>query len=938
MQNKLQMWLVSSLAVLGVSLTGGAAYAGDQPLYQPAPDWVRPAPRPVASKESDSLQAVIMDNQLRIQGPQVWSYGEQAQRVTSADALNRMGSISLRWSPDHGDLIIHGVDIVRDGQTIDVLAGGAKFTVLRREANLESLMLDGQLTATLAVEGLRVGDILDLRYSTTSTDNALQGNAATAAPFMVEPLRVGYGRVRALWPGDAPIKWRLYSTGAATHESSAGKWHEFEFNFPLAKQPDLAPGAPGRYAKPPIVEFSSFADWQSVSKIMAPLYATKGLIEPGSPLAQEVAKIAAASPDPRQRTLLALQMVQDKVRYFLKAMDGGNYVPQAPAQTWANRYGDCKAKTLLLLSILHELGIDAEPALANLHNGDLISVRLPSIASFDHVFVLAHINGETLWLDGTSLGAVREDLDNVPPFYWVLPVTAQGSDLYKVPNKYPTRPMSDMTFSIDLRAGIELPSPVEARMVYHGPMAGNLNTNLSRLDKDGREKMLLSAMGTMPIFEISTVPTFEYDEATATAVISITGIGRQGWVHADQRYSIDPVGASVPPPPDRSRAIWKDIPVYAPPVANYEAKSIMLLPDHGKAFSLEGPLARDWELAGNRRIGYTAKLANGELVTTLKQAQAGGEYTAADIPELRKKVAEIASHGLKLRTVADYPATWLGVERAKREHLFDRTFKIFEEAIAAKPDEARRYLLRASFYSMIFEREKAIADLDKALALQADKQTYRQRAEMYRELGKYDLSIADLKAAAELDPGDNDLVASLARMEIITGQADSGQTRMDAAIDNAGNDAPILLGDKAEMTFIAGNRDEALDLINSAIEKRPANASLLNTRCWLRGIGNVELDAAVKDCSRAMELGDSVAAAALDSRAMVYFRLNRYADAMTDLQAALDANPAQAGSLFMRAIVERKLGQAGKGEQDVAGARLLDPRVDEEYARYGIHW
>ena len=25
-------------------------------------------------------------------------------------------------------------------------------------------------------------------------------------------------------------------------------------------------------------------------------------------------------------------------------------------------------------------------------------------------------------------------------------------------------------------------------------------------------------------------------------------------------------------------------------------------------------------------------------------------------------------------------------------------------------------------------------------------------------------------------------------------------------------------------------------------------------------------------------------------------------------------------------------------EQDLAGARLLDPRVDEEYSRYGIRW
>jgi hypothetical protein len=97
----------------------------------------------------------------------------------------------------------------------------------------------------------------------------------------------------------------------------------------------------------------------------------------------------------------------------------------------------------------------------------------------------------------------------------------------------------------------------------------------------------------------------------------------------------------------------------------------------------------------------------------------------------------------------------------------------------------------------------------------------------------------------------------------------------------------------------------------------------------------VQLDSALLDCTRAIELTeDSVAA--LDSRALVYFRLNRMGEALADVNAALDRNPMQAGSLYLRAAIERKTGKAASADTDAASARLLSPRIDEEYARWKI--
>src|SRR5262249_31151967 len=143
-----------------LAMAAAPAWASETPRYEPAPAWVMPAP-PIKPGDSGLPLFAVLDQQTRIAADgTVWGYHEIGSRAGSADALARMGALTLNWQPFHGDLIVHRVDIVRDGQHIDVLKSGPKFSVIRREQGLEKLEMDGILTATLQVEGLRVGDVL----------------------------------------------------------------------------------------------------------------------------------------------------------------------------------------------------------------------------------------------------------------------------------------------------------------------------------------------------------------------------------------------------------------------------------------------------------------------------------------------------------------------------------------------------------------------------------------------------------------------------------------------------------------------------------------------------------------------------------------------------------------------------------------------------------
>jgi hypothetical protein len=58
----------------------------------------------------------------------------------------------------------------------------------------------------------------------------------------------------------------------------------------------------------------------------------------------------------------------------------------------------------MLLALMNELGIKAEPALVSLTRGDDLNDRLPGLAVFDHVFVHTVIGRRDFWLDGTRSG------------------------------------------------------------------------------------------------------------------------------------------------------------------------------------------------------------------------------------------------------------------------------------------------------------------------------------------------------------------------------------------------------------------------------------------------------------------------------------------------------------------------------------------------------
>ena len=927
-------WGRWALATTMLVAPANVALAGEQPLYQPAPEWITPAR--LGDSQATAGGLAILDLQQRIDGATVWNYADTAMKLNTPEELAQYSNVTVAWAPDKGDLIIHQLVIVRDGTEIDALAGGQKFTVLRREQSLEQRELTGILSATLPVEGLRAGDILRLRMSTTVRDDALGGRAQATMPLITEPARVGQAGYKLSWRSGEATQWKVLAKGADPKARRAGDFMELPIALPLPKPGEIPEDAPVRYQRLPIIEASTFADWADVSKVMAPLYATDAAIAEGTPLAGEVATIMKTTDDPVKRAAMALQLVQDKVRYLAVGMDGGNYVPQTPAKTWEVRYGDCKAKTLLLLSMLRAMKIDAEPVMAHASLGDAILTRVPSALAFNHVLVRATIGGESLWLDGTMLGTRFGDIRDTPALGYVLPVRSAGAEPEKIALRAPARPVIDLQVDADESTSVDLPSVINLDMVVRGQFANLLTLAGSQLGpkeaRDLHERFLQHYVGEAQYDTLVATP----DANDGSVTIKARGVFASGWHREELRTErwMSRVPDMIAFEPDRARGAWADIPVAtaAPDKARYRLR--IKLPDGGRGYTIDGEAPLTQRFAGFD-VDRSATLANGLLTVDETLVTTGIEIAAADVAAERDKVATILARTPRLVAPDTATRRWGLAQAASRTQL-DAINAIYKKK-AAEADEENVTALTssASFQQGIGDYKAAAATLSRQIALLPSADAYLERAASRREMGDVAGALADAEDARKLDPSSVAAISTIANLTAERGDVPAATKLYDDRIALGGKTRDDYRLMKAAMVGEFGDAKVALDDLDALIATKPGNPAMLNQRCWIKATRNVQLDSALKDCTSAMELSDSTAAI-LDSRALVWMRMGRDEDALRDLDAALLQVPGMGSSRFLRAIVYKKVGRAADAAADLAIARQMSPSTERDYARFGL--
>ena len=394
----------------------------------PAPNWVQE----VAPPEIDpDLEAKIIKNNqapdgvlyllhaTQINVPELAVNTSVVRKILNVRGAQSIVRLEIPFNPAFEQLHVHSVTLERDGKILDRLAG-LSFRLYQKEDRAAELVYRGALEAVAFIPDLRPGDTLRYSYTVTGGHPLFGGRFDD---ILLMNVRSHWEKryLRVLSDAAHPLRTSVHG-GRLEPETRAlpGGILETTWTRQNAEVPTAEEDSPDWYWPYPVVQISNFASWREVAGKFAPLYSAPALApEAGpQPLYQAVLeKIRADSEDEQERIQAALDLVRDEVRYLSLSEGEGGFRPRSPEEVLSTRLGDCKDKTRLLCSLLHELGFTAYPALVSSRERGHLDKILPSPNAFDHVVVELHWRKKVYWLDATITQDSRDFRRDYFPYY-----------------------------------------------------------------------------------------------------------------------------------------------------------------------------------------------------------------------------------------------------------------------------------------------------------------------------------------------------------------------------------------------------------------------------------------------------------------------------------------------------------------------------------------
>ncbi|MGA2552620.1 MAG: DUF3857 domain-containing protein [Burkholderiaceae bacterium] len=456
------------------------------------PAWIEPILVPAETTRSDPIVVLLADTQLHVD-ESVAVTVHQIEVIHDPAALGQAGSISLLYVPAYQRVLLHTLRVHRDGQWHDF----TQTAPLRVLASRNEGEAQGHaVTATLRVDDLHVGDELEIEYTIMGENPAFGGHFVHELDWD-QAWPTVKRRVILSYPEGRDIAWTLLTDGGAALSSprSSDEAGVRELVFEGHDLDGIAPASnvPTDYRLYRALQFSEFKDWDAVVRWANALFPPD---IPGSRELNAVADEIQRVPDAEGQVAAALEFVQNEIRSLPTELLIDAYRPASPDVVMARRFGDCKDKTLLLMTLLARLGIPSQPELLQLGERHGLERSLPSPLSFNHVLLHVELKGRAYDLDATRTGqrAPLETMGQVHQGVQVLRLGPESHGPSTLPEAFDRAVAQD-----ELAERARLVSPLgEAQWVsrqsYRGYRAENMRALLQNMGPQALDALVLTAM------------------------------------------------------------------------------------------------------------------------------------------------------------------------------------------------------------------------------------------------------------------------------------------------------------------------------------------------------------------------------------------------------------------------------------------------------------
>lgn len=448
--------------------------------FAPAPAWVRDVAftrlkNLAVSWAFGGFYTWLIDDQARLD-PRPQRYHRTIKEVVHSSALQELAGVTFPFDPDTDDVIVHHVRILRGEEVIEVDAA-RRYLVMRHERAVERLALDGRWTFAMTIRDLRVGDIIDVAMTLRGDPACFQGEFSLPIPLQGRA-HWHHRHVRLMIPPDRQIYIQPFPAGGSVPKTGVLPDGYSEIQFELFDVPACAAeeAMPGWVLPEKGVFASSIASWERVNDLLRAGF--EGDVNYPDGLLQVMAAIEAAHPQTRDRIVAAVRWVQTHIRYLDIPFGVGSFVPRSLVDIFAERTGDSKDQSKLIVAMLRRMGVEAWPALVDAHGDPNLVDTQPRLGAFNHCISMCVFEGRRYGFGSMPAAVQGGDLDHMAQtdFGYAL-LLKPGAGLERMMKKTPQLE-HEVREIIHLSDRPEQQTLIEIDYIYRGARADAVRSEL----------------------------------------------------------------------------------------------------------------------------------------------------------------------------------------------------------------------------------------------------------------------------------------------------------------------------------------------------------------------------------------------------------------------------------------------------------------------------
>ncbi len=464
------------------------------------------------------------------------------------------------------------------------------------------------------------------------------------------------------------------------------------------------------------------------------------------------------------------------------------------------RYGDCKDKSLLLITLLKALGVESNPVLLSLERRKGLDKSLPSPAVFDHAIVQAKVNGKIFYLDPARLGQ-HGRLDRMGQAHegaQVLIVSPETRQLVTVSSSN----ASDL-FRSEISETASLPelngeAELQNTQTWKGVGAESMRRAYQQISRDRIAKSFSDSMaqrypGTTLIGEPEVQDDLINNMFTVTTRYAVPKLALEQDGYWYVRFVPSNLAGAVVSSPSPVRTAPLSVPAFP-----YEAKYSFEVKFPDVVSVMSDPHAH---AVKGKYFTYSASaMFRGNVAkTTITFKTLADRVEASDLQKFTEDLTAtnkavggaivLPKQFVKSKKVAAAKKDVAQMVRTRLKDRIDKTTETINSGRVTGDDLADAYCSRGIAYVNLDQIEAAFWDFEEAIKLAPNSpKIHGCRAEAYFTTGEFNKSVSDYSQALSLGETGAEIFHSRGVSKFYSGKLEEAAedfTKASAGVDSA---------------------------------------------------------------------------------------------------------------------------------------------------------